>query len=182
MDRNCGSYQEALAHLAGGGEEPGARDHAAKCKHCGRILDELRQILAWGKMPVFDAPPEVVLNAQSIFPESVVRTARLIPLGPRLALARSDSDDFQLLVGDGEVRCRLMYTKRRLSWEVLGQVPGPEWSVERRGEVLDPDPGGRFSFWADSLADTEFTLLGRADSIRVPSAENLVNDAAFERP
>jgi hypothetical protein len=151
----------------------GPSGHATQPGEEGRF-QEYRRLDRALKTPVFEPPAPLVALAKSLLPERVRRIvlARLVfsTLQP-LAVRSTRPNSFQLSFQADEVKVRLMVAPERGSWEVVGQVSEPGWSVSQGGKQFATDEHGRFTFCARSLGQTNLALLKDEVELRVPPAE-----------
>ncbi len=168
---------DELVKLAEGGEAPDAASHLASCASCQKRLTEFTQILSAAQLPVFDAPTEVMMRAQSIMPTMPKRyTVRLLASSFSQAGARSVSQDFQLVVGTDETSLRVMYLKGADAWEVMGRAPSEGWTLLRDDFDEALDESGRFRFEAPDLGSTRFSLVNGEERLEIPNAEELLKE------
>lgn len=177
MAQRCEEILDDLVKLAEGGAAPEAASHLVGCVSCQNRLAEFKKILAAAQLPVFDAPTDVVMRAQSIMPMMPRRSAlRLLASSFSQAGARSVTQDFQLVVGTDETSLRVMYLKGADSWEVMGKAPSEGWTLLRDDfdEPLRED--GRFQFEANDLGSTAFVLIKGEERLEIPNAEELLQE------
>jgi hypothetical protein len=180
--KRCSEVWEGIVALAEGRQDAEASQHIQGCATCEAKLAQLREIFALGDLKFFDAPKSLIGDVKAMMQPAPRRVLSLIRSSLGLAGARNAAvaGDFQVVVGDGELQVRLMFTRIGSEWEVLGKLSDTGWTLTRDGNGIEVGEQGRFSFRSDSLAQTSFTLERRGVSMTVPSAEELLASGADE--
>jgi hypothetical protein len=178
MNHRCSQVLDQVTALAEGTSSPEAELHVAQCPSCAARLAELRKILQATALPMFNAPDDVVAQAQALMPNLAPRRRlRLVASTFGMAGARSMTQDFHLVVGSDEESVRLMYRQEDGGWEVIGRAPSPEWLLSRPEADEPVGQEGHFSFRASSLADTSFALVRGQTRLDIPSADELLEES-----
>ena len=179
MDMNwtCKKLEAVLPDLAEGKEIAGANLHLKSCPDCAKKLNQFKVILSSASVPVAHAPSQLISLAKSIGAGTTrVGKARLFGSSLTLAQARSNTSNFQLVVGNDQNQIRLMYSRLPGGkWEVTGRAPSSDWKLKRGSRTQKLDPLGGFVFRAPNLDETQFTLSKAAEEMLVPSAQELLD-------
>lgn len=177
MERRCREHEEGLATLAEGGSAPETQAHVAACPLCTARLSELRKTVDAARMPLFDAPAELVARAQALMAPATRRRliARLLGNGLAAAGARGAvKEEFALHVGIEEHSVRLQFVPMKGGWELAGRAPAEGWRVVRPGSETVAGLSGRFRISVPSLEDSHFVLRSSDVEIEVPAASELL--------
>lgn len=181
MRDRCANYWEGIVTLAEGGRDEAARHHVESCSECARKLEQLRIVMSVGDLKFYDAPASLIASAKGLMPAPERRPMSLLRSTTAWSGARAVAEDFQLVVGEADTQVRLMYSRAGNGWEVMGKAPSSGWSVEAGRHLVSIGVEGRFSFHADKLADTGFTLSGAEGEFYIPSAEELLSGGHDDR-
>ncbi|HEY0866796.1 MAG TPA: hypothetical protein VGE01_05445 [Fimbriimonas sp.] len=174
MNTNCASIREALVRLAEGKSEPEAESHAAGCARCSERLSQLRAMVSLARVAHFDAPEALVRSAKGLMaPRRRTLVAGLLRSSLSLSGARSLPESAQLVVGGEDVSIRLMVRRQGEGYEVFGELPSSDWTVEsdRAGVTQN---GSRFQLAASDPADTAFVAESELLRVEVPALQELI--------
>lgn len=175
MKKSCSNYWEALVDIADGKSDPAAMAHVASCGSCGEKLALLQSFVSAGQLGFYDAPAEAIQSAKNLMPQAPRQFASLVRSTLALSGARSVAEDFQVVVSLGGAELRLMYTRVRNGWMIMGRLPEGDYQILDRSDVqLFPDR--RFSFEVKNLAESEFTVEGGGQEFTVLPPEDLLKD------
>lgn len=175
MKREHQDQLERLWSYAEGKEDSSIAALIARDPEAATIVAEMRRLITSLGVGVYRAPDQAIEQVKALFQPDVVlgrplSRARLVLSTLQGAMARSAvTEEFQMQFEADGVDIRLMYAPDPDGWEVLGRVEGEALEVRRHGEAM-PMPGGRFEFRAESLHETDFSVLTERSVIEVPAA------------
>ena len=177
MTDKCKQMEELLPDLAEGKHLPDVQAHVDSCSDCAVRLEQFRTMIRAATVPILSAPTNLIQSAKSMQRgDRKVFRARLFGSSLSLAHARSSATDFQLVVGHGPHRIRLMYSRLPGGkWEVTGRAPNKKWKISRGASFKTLDAQGGFVFQAEKLEDTQFSLALGNEELEIPSAQELLD-------
>lgn len=178
MKDRCIDYWVGIVDLAEGREAPAALHHVERCEDCSHKLAELRTLMDVGRARYFDAPAHLIESVKQLMPQPERRFLRLLRTTTAWSGARAVAEDFQIVAGDESDQVRLMYSRGDKGWEVMGKAPSAHWSLEGPPHEVEIDEDGRFSFTAQSLSQTGFSLIGPGRELVVASAEEMLSSGS----
>jgi hypothetical protein len=173
MNRICKEQWEAIVDLAEGQLRPDASAHLAGCADCRESHAQLVQMMASLAVPQFTAPESLKSMAKALMSPKPARMG-LLRTSLQLSGARSGAEDFQAVFELNGTEIRVMYAKEDRGWDVMGQVPAPDWIVVRGEANLEVDREGRFHFLTKTLDDSGFRVAGPQILLEVPSAADAI--------
>jgi len=177
MKRACRPFRDRLIEMAEGHALPAVAEHVAGCADCAAIVGDYTRMLGAARIPWSAAPAALIDRVKALMPER-----RRVVFGRRLGTfataARGEADEFQVVVGEGDLSVRLMATRDADGWRVMGRAPAGTWNFEGPSDAAMES--GRFEFRTSSLEDSAFSLTNDDTVFQVPALSHLLQDAPPE--
>lgn len=122
----------------------------------------------------FACPPEVADSAKALFSRTEAVLMRIVTSTFQAAGARGQAADVVHVAYEAESdSVRLMYVRETRGWRVVGQAPGPGWTVVCGEDVVVVDEEGRFELLSPGASMPSLSLHrdGRTLSVSPPGRE-----------
>lgn len=170
MRMKCRDRWTELVDFAEGKPSAELVVHLESCPECAKEVERLRRAFRAAELPVEEVPADVVARAKAIMPEKK-RRFQLVRSSLQLSSARAVSQAFQAIYRYEDDEIRVAYNQIESGWEIVSQLPPSATGVRAGGKALETDADGRFYFFARTLADAGFTVVGKDGLAEVPSPD-----------
>jgi hypothetical protein len=124
------------------------------------------------------AVADVLRGDHFVPPESLLRSAKGIHRGPSVVPMRiagsslqpsgaraAGADSIHVAYEHGEDRARAMFVREPDGWRVIGQAPGPRWSIVCGDVVAETDEMGRFEVTVRASDAPSVLLVGNGQCL-----------------